>query len=157
MASEVWCEALGAADSQTPRQGSSRDMETLVGIVIVFALLGLALGYFAGWRGVLWASLASLFVAVSAFTILPTYYGVWYPNADGYVGAVYGLAIPVLAGGFSACTILGAWMRGPQVDLGHCRECGYNLAGLPEPRCPECGTKFDPNATEQPDDDPFDS
>ena len=25
-----------------------------------------------------------------------------------------------------------------------CRKCGYELEGLPEPRCPECGTQFDP-------------
>ncbi|RJP36293.1 MAG: hypothetical protein C4547_07575 [Phycisphaerales bacterium] len=24
-----------------------------------------------------------------------------------------------------------------------CRKCGYLLRGLPEPRCPECGTAFD--------------
>jgi hypothetical protein len=24
-----------------------------------------------------------------------------------------------------------------------CRECGYDLRGLTEPRCPECGTRFD--------------
>ncbi len=23
-----------------------------------------------------------------------------------------------------------------------CRQCGYNLHGLPEKRCPECGTPF---------------
>jgi len=27
----------------------------------------------------------------------------------------------------------------------HCLKCGYNLRGLPEPRCPECGTPFDPS------------
>lgn len=27
---------------------------------------------------------------------------------------------------------------------GHCRGCGYNLYGLPESRCPECGTRFEP-------------
>jgi hypothetical protein len=27
---------------------------------------------------------------------------------------------------------------------GCCLECGYNLTGLSEPRCPECGTPFDP-------------
>ena len=26
---------------------------------------------------------------------------------------------------------------------GHCVKCGYDLRGLPEPRCPECGTGFD--------------
>jgi hypothetical protein len=28
----------------------------------------------------------------------------------------------------------------------HCRSCGYNLKGLIEQRCPECGTAFDPAA-----------
>ena len=31
---------------------------------------------------------------------------------------------------------------------GHCRKCGYNLTGLPEPRCPECGRGFDRRDTE---------
>jgi len=30
----------------------------------------------------------------------------------------------------------------PRRKLGHCRHCGYNLRGLTEPRCPECGTPF---------------
>lgn len=28
----------------------------------------------------------------------------------------------------------------------HCLHCGYSLRGLPENRCPECGTAFDPKA-----------
>ena len=28
------------------------------------------------------------------------------------------------------------------VRAGHCVKCGYDLYGLPEPRCPECGTGF---------------
>lgn len=30
-----------------------------------------------------------------------------------------------------------------------CRRCGYDLQGLPEPRCPECGTPFDPAERER--------
>ena len=26
---------------------------------------------------------------------------------------------------------------------GHCSKCGYDLTGLPDPRCPECGTEFE--------------
>ena len=32
----------------------------------------------------------------------------------------------------------------PVHEPGHCRVCQYDLRGLPEPRCPECGTPFDP-------------
>lgn len=30
---------------------------------------------------------------------------------------------------------------------GHCTRCRYDLRGLPENRCPECGTEFDPATT----------
>lgn len=32
----------------------------------------------------------------------------------------------------------------PVYPAGHCRKCGYNLHGLPDRRCPECGTPFEP-------------
>lgn len=32
-----------------------------------------------------------------------------------------------------------------EIPLGHCQKCGYNLTGLSEPRCPECGRPFDPS------------
>jgi len=36
------------------------------------------------------------------------------------------------------------YRRYGHLRAGHCVRCGYNLKGLPEPRCPECGTPFDP-------------
>jgi hypothetical protein len=35
------------------------------------------------------------------------------------------------------------------VQIEHCEKCGYNLNGLVEPRCPECGTPFDPALLQQ--------
>jgi hypothetical protein len=35
------------------------------------------------------------------------------------------------------------YVRSRGLTPGSCKECGYNLFGLPEPRCPECGTAFD--------------
>lgn len=45
-----------------------------------------------------------------------------------------------------ACVVFAAralWLlRRDQHVPGHCRRCGYNLTGLTEARCPECGTRF---------------
>ena len=42
-----------------------------------------------------------------------------------------------------AVAILRAWRRARRVQTGYCSKCGYNLTGLPESRCPECGTCFE--------------
>ena len=34
------------------------------------------------------------------------------------------------------------WRFLPKFPRGHCRRCGYNLTGLTESRCPECGAGF---------------
>jgi len=31
-----------------------------------------------------------------------------------------------------------------RLQKGECVKCGHDLRGFPEPRCPECGTPFDP-------------
>ena len=42
---------------------------------------------------------------------------------------------------------LDRWMR---ESRSMCRSCGYPLKGLPSPRCPECGTPFEPDTTRVP-------
>jgi hypothetical protein len=44
----------------------------------------------------------------------------------------------------SAAVAICFWSRAPRVRRGYCASCGYNLRGLREPRCPECGTAFAP-------------
>ena len=39
-------------------------------------------------------------------------------------------------------TCVGCHRRRKRKKLGLCVKCGYNLKGLTEPRCPECGTSF---------------
>jgi hypothetical protein len=39
----------------------------------------------------------------------------------------------------------GVYMR-PDGETGRCTKCGYDLRGLPAPRCPECGAPFAPAA-----------
>jgi hypothetical protein len=43
-----------------------------------------------------------------------------------------------------ALTTVGAYVPDPPPGPGFCARCGYNLRGLPQPRCPECATPFDP-------------
>jgi predicted amidophosphoribosyltransferase len=41
-------------------------------------------------------------------------------------------------------TVTRSYVRMRRRRAGHCERCSYNLRGLPEPRCPECGTAFEP-------------
>lgn len=54
------------------------------------------------------------------------------------------LVVGLVVGTFAAGLVLLHQFRRVlrAVSDGRCVECGYLLTGLPEPRCPECGTKF---------------
>ena len=38
------------------------------------------------------------------------------------------------------------YVRHRRLREGHCQQCAHNLTGLTEPKCPECGTDFNPDA-----------
>jgi hypothetical protein len=55
------------------------------------------------------------------------------------------LAFPFLVLGrlsFLGIRWVQAWRGHRALAHGKCQRCGYSLHGLPEPRCPECGTAF---------------
>ncbi len=58
-----------------------------------------------------------------------------------YVGIFFSLwAIPSML----LCAVVFLHNRHwPVHSQGHCANCGYDLRGLPVPRCPECGVRFD--------------
>ena len=49
----------------------------------------------------------------------------------------------ILAAYPTIALIRGLLRRRRRRKRGLCRSCGYDLTGLPEPKCPECGTAFD--------------
>jgi hypothetical protein len=66
----------------------------------------------------------------------------------GFIGGLFGALFP------AACIwIFRARMRKElhkrllQRGIRTCVKCGYNLRGQVEPRCPECGTPYDPAAS----------
>ena len=103
---------------------------------------------YSGWRlgygGALWLGIAEAGV-VLVFVLLVNLLS-WSPiKAQAPfigMGAAYLLAaIPAS---------IHAWSHPPRVlTPGECEKCGYNLFGLREPRCPECGLPFNPAAMVQ--------
>jgi hypothetical protein len=76
----------------------------------------------------------------------------WTPQAcrisggeeDGkLIGIIMPLWIPFVVAAFPTALSFVSTRQKPGGES--CPECGYNLTGLREPRCPECGTPFEPS------------
>lgn len=59
------------------------------------------------------------------------------------VGMPFWAPAALLLAGPAVALIRGPIRRRRRRKRGECIDCGYNLHGLPEPRCPECGTPFE--------------
>lgn len=55
------------------------------------------------------------------------------------------VGVAMLAGGVGFLFYARRARRKARILRNECLGCGYNLKALPEPRCPECGTAFNPN------------
>jgi len=117
------------------------------------AALALAIGVFCvplrTYRTVLAASAFAILGGIGAGIprIVPWMVRTWsQPLGKPYLAVL--LVSPFLLTWAAECLLLSliVFLRNryrPVFPPGHCRKCGYNLFGLPEPRCPECGKPFE--------------
>ncbi len=81
--------------------------------------------------------------------------GQFYPNGGPWARPVrraYTLELPfwfitAALAAYPVVHLVGRWRRTRhRLRDNLCLNCGYSLFGLPEPRCPECNTAFDPSS-----------
>ena len=63
------------------------------------------------------------------------------------VWPLFAILLAAAGGAIRTGLIRVGWLADPDAYDGHlrCAKCGYRLTGLPENRCAECGTPFDPH------------
>ncbi len=74
--------------------------------------------------------------------------GVQYVQRQALRCMLEGAVLTLIAfGAAAAATVSHRQIR--RIRHGWCIKCGYNLTGLPQPRCPECGQPFEPKGDAQ--------
>lgn len=73
------------------------------------------------------------------------YYDYYYPQYGPVVDVLMTGVLIVALSGIAVSFFL--FPQASQPEQGCCQSCGYNLQGLKECRCPECGTIFDTAST----------
>ena len=101
------------------------------------------------YRTVIFATLAGL---VGNSVVSLPHAALYFPPGSGYpwyVMVAWGVATLLVIwgtiGGILCCAVWTRKRYWPVYEPGCCAKCGYYLRGLPEPRCPECGTPFEPD------------
>ena len=81
----------------------------------------------------------------------------WGLSGEGWVGGVIAGVYPFAVAIGSQYLVRKPLIRYLREQLAAkgvpiCIECGYDLRGQVDPRCPECGTAFDPKLIKRPSD-----
>ncbi|MBK8268298.1 MAG: hypothetical protein IPK83_08335 [Planctomycetes bacterium] len=122
-------------------------------IIAGWLLLNGLIGYVGGRRGRLAIAVLGPMALVAAgliYTSLTNPYGGLRSAPPGTYPEWWGLAIiiPMATVAFGISFVMAAMGIRIVEERGRCRSCDYLLKGLAEPRCPECGTDFDPTEVE---------
>ena len=139
---------IARALSSTPLGSLTTELHYFVAIYVPDCVVMAILGFLAGRRThrrramMAWLTFLSFIVG----SRLTGNYGL--AGAAGFaLDGHWNVAVRIGVFAFItyATFLFGLWVGGrrrPRVRPGHCIRCAYNLTGLTEPRCPECGTPF---------------